>query len=250
MIWRQSFWFLSLLILAIAVAGLALHSSVARASERLDWSQRPPQDWPQITMINEIEYVDQHHPVAGCAFLLDTGTDTLAVTAKHILTYFKSQAMKSVSFEGTLKNWRMYPKDNPEDMVLVDTLVNTAANESIKRVPCAADWLLFSTRSRSANIQPLCPRMTPLIAGEEVYIVGWRYSDKDCPQVIYRGAYVRSEGDSHLISTEELKHNKIPGLSGSPVVDSEGLVIGLMSQSAGPLARLSSTTYPLGIIGR
>jgi len=74
-------------------------------------------------MINEIEYDDQHHPVAGCGFLLDTGTDTLAVTAKHVLTYFKSGAMSSVSFRGTLKEWKMYPKDNPADVVIVDSRV-------------------------------------------------------------------------------------------------------------------------------
>jgi len=62
------------------------------------WIDKPQDQWPQITMINQIDYTDNHFPVAGCGFLLDTGEDTLAVTAKHILTYFKSEKMNSVDF--------------------------------------------------------------------------------------------------------------------------------------------------------
>ena len=87
------------------------------ASSEAFWSQKPPAQWPHITMINQIDYTDKHHPVAGCGFLLDTGEDTLAVTAKHILTYFKSEPMTSVDFQGTLKSWKMFPKDNPAEVV-------------------------------------------------------------------------------------------------------------------------------------
>ncbi len=54
-----------------------------------EWMNQPQSQWPQLSMVNEIEYKDKHHPIAGCGFLLDTGKDTLAVTAKHVLVYFK-----------------------------------------------------------------------------------------------------------------------------------------------------------------
>jgi hypothetical protein len=199
-------------------------------------------------MINEIRYVDHEWPVAGCGFLLEAGSDTLAATAKHILTYFKSDSMNAVSFGTMLKSWRMHPKNNPDDVVVVGELINEGASEAIDRIPSPRDWLLFKVKEKSLNIQPLKPRDTPLEPGEPVYIVGWRYSDRDCPQVIYKGAYVRSEEGSILISTERLAENTMPGLSGSPVIDSMGRVIGLMSQKAGRLERVSSLEYPLGIL--
>ena len=74
-----------------------------------NWIDKPQNEWPQISMINIIEYQDKNFPVAGCGFLLDTGKDTIAITAKHILTYFKSEQMKSVSFQNSLKTWKMFP---------------------------------------------------------------------------------------------------------------------------------------------
>lgn len=212
------------------------------------WINAPQDRWPQITMINQIDYIDSHHPIAGCAFLLDTGTDTLAVTAKHILTYFKSKSMTSVAFNGTLKRWKMFPKNNPGDSVIVGKLINEDPLEPIDNIPVNNDWLLFHVEEKTPNITPLTFRTEPLVKGEPVFVVGWRYSDTECPQVIYKGAFVKEEDGSILISTEKLADNKMPGLSGSPVIDSGGRLIGLMSKKAGKLERPSSIAYPTAIL--
>jgi len=213
------------------------------------WIDKPQHEWPQITMINHIEYIDKTHPVAGCSFLLDAGDDTLAATAKHILTYFKSENMNSVSFKNRLKTWKMYPKNNPADSVIVDKLINENADDAIDRpIASKVDWLLFSIKKKSNNIQPLKFRTDPFKVGEKVYIVGWRYSDKNCPQVIYEGNYVESLDSSVIISTKKLKDNKMPGLSGSPVIDSKGCLIGIMSKKYGKMEQLASIEYPMEII--
>ena len=210
---------------------------------RSEWIDRPQDQWPQIAMINQIEYIDAHHPVAGCAFLLDTGRDTVAVTAKHVLIYFKSEAMQYVSFGNTLVNWRMYPKNSPEDVVVVDHLINEDSSERIEYMPSGVDWLAFSIKEASPDIQPLKLREAPLVKGEEVYIIGWRYTDVNCPQKVYQGNYVSSEPGAVIISTLELADNTTPGLSGAPVVDSNGHLIGLMSQKHGKLEKLASVDY-------
>ena len=138
----------------------------------------------------------------------------------------------------------MYPKNNPADAVVVDTLINENPDESIDHVPSRRDWLLFTVKEKSPNIQPLTFRTKPFKKGERVYIVGWRYTDKNCPQVIYEGNFVKSREGSIIISTKELAYNTIPGLSGSPVIDSEGRVIGLMSKKAGKMEEPSSIDYP------
>ncbi|MFH1701637.1 MAG: serine protease [Candidatus Zixiibacteriota bacterium] len=214
------------------------------------WMKKPQSEWPQITMINQIDYTDKNHPIAGCGFLLDTGDEILAATAKHILIYFKSESMKAVDFNNTLKLWKMFPKDNPNDVVILDKLINANPDELLgQQVPPAKDWLLFDIKEKSNSIQPLKFRTGAMQEGEPVYIIGWRYTDKDCPQVIYEGNFVRAEDGSVLLTTKELSDNTMPGLSGSPVVDSKGFLIGLMSQKAGKMERLSSIDYPKEILG-
>jgi S1-C subfamily serine protease len=143
----------------------------------------------------------------------------------------------------------MYPKNNPADSVVIEVIVNEDPSESIDRaIPSDIDWLLFSIKSRSNNIQPLKFRVDPFERQEKVYIIGWRYTDKDCPQVIYEGNYVESIDGSVIISTKILSDNRTPGLSGSPVIDSRGRLIGIMSQKYGKLEKLGSIQYPKRII--
>lgn len=205
--------------------------------------------FPQITMINQIQYTDKYHPIGGCGFLLDIGNDTLAVTAKHVIKFFKSEKMETVSFDNTLVEWKMFPKNRPDDIVITDQLLNEDTLESLKIIPAAKDWLLFSIKEKSEDIHPVKFRTSPIEEGEPVYIIGWRYTDKDCPQVIYEGNYLRAEEGTILISTKDLSDNTMPGLSGSPVVDKQGDLIGIMSQKAGKLERLSSIEYPKELIG-
>jgi hypothetical protein len=198
-------------------------------------------------LINEIEYTGKHFPMAGCAFLLDTGRDTLAVTAKHVLKYFRSEQMNGVSFENTLRRWRMYPKDSRDDVVVVGRLLNENADESIDRIPSGKDWLLFTIKSMPTNVQPLKLRETALEPGETIFVVGWRYPDEGA-QRVYEGKYLRFEDGSVLVSVEELADNTVPGLSGSPVIDAHGTVIGVMSSKAGRMQRAAALDYPKALL--
>ncbi len=239
----------SICLVAIMVCSSMIYGQNNNAADEYgQWMRKPQSEWPQITMINQIDYTDKHHPIAGCGFLLDTGDEVLAATAKHVLVFFKSESMSAVSFDNTLKLWKMFPKDNPQDVVVVDKLINEDKDEVLGEAPTAHDWILFTIKEKSENIQPLRFREDPVKEGETVYIIGWRYSDKDCSQVIYEGNFVRAEDGSFLMTTKELADNKMPGLSGSPVIDAKGYLLGLMSQKAGKMERPSSIEYPRMIL--
>ena len=213
------------------------------------WIDKPQKEWPQITMINQVEYVDKSFPIAACSFLLDTGKEIVAVTAKHVLTYFKSASMTSVSFGDRLKSWVMFPKNNPADTVEIGAIVNEDPAEPIDRlIPSNVDWPLFSIKRKPDHIQPLKFRVDPLQSQEKVFIIGWRYTDKDCPQVVYEGNYVESIDGAVIISTKLLSDNRTPGLSGSPVIDAQGRLIGIMSQKYGKMEKLGSIEYPKRIL--
>ena len=224
---------------------------VDASQPRESWINRPKDQWPQIAMINKIEYVDKSFPVAGCGFLLDTGTGVYAVTAKHVLVYFKSDKMKSVSFGDTLGSWKMYPKNKPEDAVIVDRLINENVDEPLDELPPAKnDWLIFSIKEKSDNIQPLKFRTGELQPGERVFIVGWRYTDKNCTQRIHEGEVVRLLDGSYLVSTVSLADNTMPGLSGAPVIDSNGHLVGIMCRKHEKMEQPSSTEYPRAILSK
>ena len=230
------------------LAGILLAACGPAQVEEADtygrWMELPPSEWPHITGVNQIDYVDQQYPVAGCGFLLEVGEEVLAATAKHVLTYFKSAQMDSVDFEGTLKSWKLFPKDRPSEVTVVGELLNRDSQESLESIPCDKDWLLFTVQRGSESLQPLRIRTTPLVKGEPVYVVGWRYSEEDCPQLVYEGVYVRSERDAVLITVEKLIDNTVGGLSGSPVIDGGGYVVGLMSRGKGEIQRLAPVDYP------
>ena len=218
-------------VLTVAfVAGLGVALS-REPDDYGSWMKRPPDEWPRISVVNQIDYDDKHHPVAGCGFLLEVDDEVLAATAKHVLSYFKSAQMDSVDFQGTLKSWKMFPKDRPSDVVVVDKLINrdpgrVAEGRSLRKGLAP----VHDPENARRKIQPLRIRTTPLVKGEPVYLIGWRYPEKECPQIVFDGVFVRSEKDSVCITIEKLIDNTVPGLSGSPVIDGKGYLIGMMSR--------------------
>jgi len=243
---KYAFPFLSILAVILLAAGGPARSGKPDAYG--SWMKRPPDEWPRIAVINQIKYIDRRFPVAGCGFLLEVEGEVLAATAKHVLTYFKSARMESVDFEGTLESWKMFPKDHPSEVIVAGGLLNRNPSESLKGIPCGKDWLLFAVRKRSKKIQPLRFRATPLEKGEPVYVIGWRYTDKGCPQIVHPGKYVRSEKGAVCITVPKLIHNTVPGLSGSPVIDGKGYLIGIMSRGRGRIQRASPIAYPQEIL--
>jgi len=248
---RSRLFMVTLLLLAAAVSACSRDAQPSGDHEPDSdyglWVGEEPANWPRIAMVSRIRYSDSNHPVGPSAFLLQDGDEIVAVTAKHVLRFFKSEAMDSVSFRGTLVSWEMVPKDAPTDVTVLGALINEDEEESLEGIPVARDWILFTVESTSKSVTPLRLRSTPLKKGETVFVVGWRYTDEG-RQHVYPGKYVRSEKGSVLIDIRELVDNTIPGLSGAPVIDTRGHVVGLMSQKAGKLQRLASIDYPRKVL--
>ncbi|RYU97726.1 hypothetical protein [Emticicia agri] len=144
------------------------------------WIMKPKNQWPHIALVNDVtykngnKYEDPTITYAASSFLLDTGTDTLAITAKHIIWVARNKTSDKVYINDHLKIWKMYPKHQPEDSVIIDRLINEDLTEKLFDGPengvLQRDWLVFSTKYVSPNIQPVKLRNEPVKVGDKVYL--------------------------------------------------------------------------------
>ena len=207
---------------------------IGLAQNREYWIDRPIGEWPQIALVNHVQYkngdqyIDPSFTYAGTGFLIDTGKDTLAATAKHVLWIAKNTSSETVQINKELERWVMTPKTNTRDSVVVDRLMNEDGNEILegpRSTITERDWIVFTVKAASANLHPLKPRYTALEPDEKVYIPTCAYADSACS--VYQGKLLRKEGMDLLI---ELNINKnLGGSSGSPVIDANGHLIGILS---------------------
>jgi len=214
---------LCLFFLALTVIG---HTQSTQLPKQLT-------NWDQIAMINEVWYKDGSRYVhssfeyAGTGFLLDTGEDTLAVTAKHILWIAQPKQLENVAINGQLEKWWLHPKGDSTQGVFLDQLLNEDAGEMLGGPTGTIgqrDWLIFSIKEKIGNLPALKARFNPLKVGEKLYYPACPYQSKDC---ILGEAEVLSTHGNRIVFTKEVP-GFIGGASGSPLVDSEGRVVGVL----------------------
>ena len=197
------------------------------------WITKDKNEWPQIAMINEVwykngeQYIHPSFEYAGTGFLIKTGTKTLAVTGKHILWIAKTKDMKTVSLAGKLEKWIMHPKGNLRDSVVIDQLINSDTSEFLQGPQASVqerDWIVFTTQFVSPKIKALIPGYRLLKEGEKVYYLGCPYDEPAC--VIEEATVIRARGNRIIFSKKE--NAKVGGASGSPIIDSEGFLVGIL----------------------
>lgn len=184
-----------------------------------------------IALTNRIDFVDSKFDQSrfSCGFLIKFNTDTFAVTAKHLLKIIKTDEMKTLTFNNHIKDWMLYPLDKKEEVVFTDKLLNENKSESLDdKATYDQDWLLFSIKTNHSSVKPLELRTTPLIAGEKMYVIGWTRKMEEGNQRVYEFEYYKSIGNRILLK-DIVVPEQFGGLSGAPVIDKQGLVVGIVS---------------------
>lgn len=189
-----------------------------------------------IGLINNISYLDSsfNNPNASNGFLVEYKHKTYGITAKHILMIAKTDKMEFADFQGELKEWKMHPKNDETSYVIMDKLLNLNRTDSLtwdymyNNWENYNDWLVFSIKENNTNHVPLKFRGKPLEKGEIVNVIGWSYSDTTGSQRVYTYKYDNTNGNYHnLIQINGPK--SLGGLSGSPIIDEQGKLIGLVT---------------------
>lgn len=213
----------------VSIASLAsLLAALAFGADKVSDKQFPP-----IALANHFTCQSPEQDLnLACGFLLKYRDQVYAASAKHILGALKRKGIKGVShvcLEGSLKEWSMFSKENPAETVVLGTLLNEDRNQKLNSAAAAqADWLVFEIKTNASHVKPLEIRETPLQSGEKLYLVGWNSEQNAGPQRTYEFAYHKTIG-TRILLKDVIVPEKFGGLSGAPVVDGSGLLVGIVS---------------------
>ena len=190
-------------------------------------------NFEEIALVNKIDFFDPKLDQSrfSCGFLLEFNNTTYAVTAKHLLKFIKPDNMKTLTFENNIKSWSMYSLEKNNEIVICDQLLNENKSERLEsKSTYVNDWLIFSVKENHSKVKPLQIRNTPLITGEKLYVVGWTRKMESGKQRVYEFEYYKTI-DNRILLKDLIVPEKLGGLSGGPVVDENGMVVGIVSGS-------------------
>ncbi len=207
------------------------------------WIEKPVSEWPELVMTNSVEFADTTYKNIGNAFLIDTGSDTLAVTCKHIFMLFRAETNNKIDLNDNFRSWNIYPKGKVEKSLTMGSLINKNSNEETGEFNTlkSRDWIIFRLDEK-LNFTPLKIRTKPVSEGEIVYTLGWAFEQNTENPSLLKMQVFKNLGVYFYINT--LTQNVDPaGRSGSPVIDKNGYLVGIVSGAEGNLGIIGGIPY-------
>ena len=234
----RNYYYLFLIVIFISC------QNQEKVIDKEPWIEKTSSQWPNFALTNTIKFTDTIYENIANSFLVDTGFDTVAVSCKHIFMVFKNNNLSSIDLGEDFISRSMHPKGDIEKNVQLSQLINENTNEPIGVFNTLKnrDWIIFKILHTNNDIYPLKLRTTPLKKGEFVYSVGWAYKETSKSPSLVKMKVYQNLGNYYYILTESKNINPV-GRSGSPVIDSNGYLVGIVSGAEGNLGVIGSVKY-------
>jgi hypothetical protein len=221
-----------LISVSIVLCFLLLSCTQEGANDH-NWVSKPIKDWPDIVLSNDIMFKNGNFKNLASGFLVDTGSDTLAITSKQNFVAFVAVGLTTVDFQDQLIEWEMYPRNHPEERILLDSLINKDPKEftAMPGGTSTKDWLIFAIKENFSSVKPLKMASGDLAPDEILYTIGWNSPDsrKAEPHII-AGKIIRRFDNQIFFEMQEEIGNP-DGYVGSPVFNKKGEVVGVFSRN-------------------
>jgi len=210
------------------------------------WVDRPVAEWPDFALTNDIVYTDTIYAGVANAFLVDTGTDTVAVTVKHMFLALDMwrDDVTGIDPGAGFVAWRFRSSRDPS-LVVEGHLLNGDPHEPIGDFGSLKDrdWLVFAIDSVPTGVYPLKIRWTPLEPGEVVRAVGRSLAQRDDRDPVPRPLVVYQAAGTYYYVQPRSPGGDAVQTSGSPVIDAGGYLVGIVSGAVGRLGVIGGVAY-------
>lgn len=208
------------------------------------WKEKPASLWPNFVLTNTVQFTDTTYTDIANSFIVATDSDTIAVTCKHIFLVLRTSGLNTIDLGKDFLSWNMHPKTQNDKKLIINNLINKNSNEGIGEFNTLKDrdWIIFNIKNNDKDIYPLKIRKKPLKKGEVVYAVGWAFRQNTTEPTIIKMQMYQNLGNYYYVRT--LSKNIVPaGRSGSPIIDKNGYLVGLVSGAEGNLGVIGSVSY-------
>ncbi len=184
------------------------------------WSTKPTEAWPQLLLQNSFKATSNDFDGASGFLVRLPSGQPLAVTARHVF----GETLDVPSLEKPSTVWTMAPPARSTARVHLRKIAWDAERQAGgKPLDCVVMTVDEPTRWPA---ELLTPRQTPPVVGETVYLLGVPYGDK-AAQRVYKGTVISEDDDESMFGYEIDGTPATRGFSGAPVVDANGLVLGI-----------------------
>ncbi len=215
------------------------------------WVEKPIEDWPDFVLTNDIHFSDTVFSGIGNAFLVDLGWDTVAVSVKHIFLFLQDQrGFETIDLGPDFVEWEMRSLKQPERVLGVGRPLNENPSEGIGDFNTlqVRDWLAFRLPAGGSGFYPLRVRPSYLKKGEAAFAVGRSQAERESthPRITPLRIY-EALGPYYFVESMDPEADPV-GTSGSPVIDKNGHLVGIVSGATGRLGVVASVEYFLEVV--
>ncbi len=210
-------------ILSVLVLASCSDPEPPKLGPKQSWKKGEYLDSHQIVLTNQYRFKDGRYAIGASSFLVEGKNGPMLCTAKHLLDEAMgiSPKVATSAFNSSLDYWKVFAKN---DDLFGDTLSVTKM-VSIKSDP--SDIILMKCASvKGEKLLALKPRFTRVGVDEELEIIGYEFGDISGNQSSFKVKYDEYDQGTLIVKAES--KFKAIGMSGSPVIDASGYVVGVL----------------------